>query len=140
MGWIGWTGELREDDPSASGAWCCMRRARRASPRRKVCDEAERGAAIADNRTVFATVGTTRFDGLVEALGTEAVQAALGARGFRKLVVQRGKSDASPAQRSEVAVECTTSSPRLRQTCKRLRSSFRTRALGASWSPSGWAS
>ena len=48
-----------------------MRRARGASPRRKVCDEAERGAAIADNRTVFATVGTTRFDGLVEALGTE---------------------------------------------------------------------
>ena len=48
-----------------------MRRARGASPRRKVCDEAKRGAAIADNRTVFATVGTTRFDGLVEALGTE---------------------------------------------------------------------
>ena len=43
----------------------------------------------------------------------QAVQAALGARGFRKLVVQRGKSDTSPAQRAEVAVEVYDFKPSL---------------------------
>mmetsp|Transcript_34052 Transcript_34052/g.79766 ORF Transcript_34052/g.79766 Transcript_34052/m.79766 type:complete len:182 (-) Transcript_34052:22-567(-) len=51
--------------------------------------------------TVLATVGTTKFEALVDALDTERVQKALRARGYGKLLVQRGKSSRTPCQRTQ---------------------------------------
>jgi hypothetical protein len=44
----------------------------------------------AQAKTVFATVGTTKFDEFIDALDTEEVQAALLERGFQRLVIQKG--------------------------------------------------
>ncbi|KAL1742250.1 glycosyltransferase family 1 protein [Schizophyllum fasciatum] len=41
----------------------------------------------------FVTVGSTRFDALVQAACTDAVLDALAAKGYRHLVVQAGNSD-----------------------------------------------
>jgi hypothetical protein len=41
-------------------------------------------------RRVFVTVGTTRFDALIEALNSVAVQQALVDKGYNSLVIQRG--------------------------------------------------
>mmetsp|Transcript_32295 Transcript_32295/g.81345 ORF Transcript_32295/g.81345 Transcript_32295/m.81345 type:complete len:180 (-) Transcript_32295:135-674(-) len=51
--------------------------------------------------TALATVGTTKFEALVDALDTERVQKALYAGGYRKLLVQRGKSSRAPSQRTQ---------------------------------------
>ncbi len=39
---------------------------------------------------VFVTVGTTKFTALMEAVDKEEVQAALAAKGFKRLLVQTG--------------------------------------------------
>ena len=41
-------------------------------------------------KVAFVTVGTTRFDALVNALDTDSVQQALVAQGFSTLLIQRG--------------------------------------------------
>ena len=46
--------------------------------------------------TVFVTVGTTRFDALVEAVDSEEVAAALAGKGYARLVVQLGASAYRP--------------------------------------------
>ncbi|KAI6045659.1 glycosyl transferase [Pisolithus marmoratus] len=42
---------------------------------------------------VFVTVGSTRFDALVQAAISEQVLHALHAKGYRQIVIQRGNSD-----------------------------------------------
>jgi hypothetical protein len=49
-----------------------------------------RRGGLSECKTVFATVGTTKFDDFVDALDTEEVQAALLSRGYKKLLVQKG--------------------------------------------------
>ena len=43
--------------------------------------------------TVFVTVGTTRFDGLVEAVLRPGVQKELQKRGYSRMIVQCGNSE-----------------------------------------------
>jgi len=50
---------------------------------------------------VLATVGTTKFEALVNVLDTERVQKALHDRGYRHLLVQRGMSSRTPSQRTQ---------------------------------------
>jgi beta-1,4-N-acetylglucosaminyltransferase len=45
-----------------------------------------------DERVVFITVGSTRFDALIQRVLTEDVVASLRANGFGKMVVQTGNS------------------------------------------------
>ncbi|KAG5455566.1 MAG: hypothetical protein BJ554DRAFT_4982 [Olpidium bornovanus] len=54
-------------------------------------------------KTVFVTVGSTRFDALLEALAGAGVLRALAARGFRRLLVQHGASRAGYAALREAA-------------------------------------
>ncbi|CAI7799863.1 unnamed protein product [Closterium sp. NIES-54] len=48
--------------------------------------------------SVFVTVGTTRFDALVEAVDSRECRAALKQRGFTSVVVQRGRGTYKPAE------------------------------------------
>lgn len=45
------------------------------------------------SRTVFVTVGTTRFDGLVKAVLQSDVQKELHKRGYSRMIVQYGNSE-----------------------------------------------
>jgi len=47
-------------------------------------------------RTVFVTVGTTRFDKLVAAVLAPAVLQELAARGYRRMTVQFGREPRQP--------------------------------------------
>ena len=46
-----------------------------------------------DMSTVLVTVGTTRFDALIETLFTPEVQGALHSKGYQKIVIQSGHSE-----------------------------------------------
>ncbi len=46
-----------------------------------------------EERTVFVTVGTTRFDALVLAALRREVQAVLRDQGYTKVLIQKGNSD-----------------------------------------------
>ncbi|CAI5486440.1 unnamed protein product [Closterium sp. Naga37s-1] len=48
--------------------------------------------------SVFVTVGTTRFDALVEVVDSRECRAALKQRGFTSVVVQRGRGTYKPAE------------------------------------------
>jgi len=48
-------------------------------------------------RTVFVTVGTTRFDKLVAAVLAPAVLQELAGRGYRRMTVQFGREPRQPA-------------------------------------------
>mmetsp|Transcript_53934 Transcript_53934/g.110021 ORF Transcript_53934/g.110021 Transcript_53934/m.110021 type:complete len:169 (+) Transcript_53934:217-723(+) len=65
------------------------------------------------SKMVFATVGTTKFTALMETLDKEEVQAALHARGFRRLVIQYGKSTVVPKKRAGIEIEAYQYKPSL---------------------------
>ena len=48
-------------------------------------------AARAGERTVFVTVGTTKFDALIRAVDSQAFADTLVARGYTRLVMQIGR-------------------------------------------------
>lgn len=58
--------------------------------------------------SVFATVGTTKFTALMETLDKEDVQAALAAKGYKRLLVQTGYDFIGAALLSchEIQAEC----------------------------------
>ena len=64
---------------------------------------------------VFVTVGTTRFEELVEVVDSDAVKAALVSRGYSELVVQYGKGEYQP---------CLTPYPGLKQSSYRYKPSL----------------
>lgn len=55
-------------------------------------------AAPCEGPSVFVTVGTTRFDALVRVLDGEAFQRALRAKGFVRVVIQRGRGEYVPRE------------------------------------------
>ncbi|KAK2076779.1 hypothetical protein QBZ16_005005 [Prototheca wickerhamii] len=59
-------------------------------------------ATTPSRKTVFVTVGTTRFDALIEAMDTQEVADVLVARGFTHLVMQVGNA---ARQRSRLLAE-----------------------------------
>ncbi|TGZ39023.1 Uncharacterized protein DBV15_02387 [Temnothorax longispinosus] len=48
------------------------------------------------DKTVFVTVGTTKFDDLITTVLSRAVLEALSARGYKHLILQIGNSDLKP--------------------------------------------
>ncbi|XP_001358297.3 UDP-N-acetylglucosamine transferase subunit ALG13 homolog [Drosophila pseudoobscura] len=48
-------------------------------------------------KTVYVTVGTTKFDALIKAVASEAALEALQSRECRKLILQHGNSEPVPA-------------------------------------------
>mmetsp|Transcript_51837 Transcript_51837/g.121728 ORF Transcript_51837/g.121728 Transcript_51837/m.121728 type:complete len:171 (+) Transcript_51837:181-693(+) len=64
---------------------------------------------------VFATVGTTKFTGLMQTLDKEEVQAALAAKGFKRLLIQTGKSTIIPVKRAGIEVSTYQFKPDLKE-------------------------
>lgn len=52
---------------------------------------AQRGTAQRAHRTVFVTVGTTKFDALIRAVDRQPFADALVAAGYTRLVMQIGR-------------------------------------------------
>ena len=65
----------------------------------------------------FVTVGTTKFEALVEAADSAPVLRALAKKGFERLVIQYGRGQYVPKERSEcgVAVEAFGLKPSLQE-------------------------
>ncbi|KAL4427919.1 hypothetical protein ABPG75_002008 [Micractinium tetrahymenae] len=57
---------------------------------------AQRGAAQRGDRTVFVTVGTTKFDALIRAVDRQAFADTLVAAGYTRLVMQIGSAEYIP--------------------------------------------
>ena len=49
-------------------------------------------------RIVFVTVGTTRFDALVETVIKDSVLGVLKEKGYEEVVIQLGNSEIDPAK------------------------------------------
>lgn len=63
--------------------------------------QAQRGGAHRPHRTVFVTVGTTKFDALIRAVDRQTFADALVAAGYTRLVMQIGRwARAGPAGRA----------------------------------------
>lgn len=54
-----------------------------------------------DVKRVFVTVGTTKFDALIEALDTDECMAQLAARGYSHVLMQIGHGTHTPAPRDD---------------------------------------
>uniref|UniRef100_A0A7S0EDY8 UDP-N-acetylglucosamine transferase subunit ALG13 n=1 Tax=Hanusia phi TaxID=3032 RepID=A0A7S0EDY8_9CRYP len=63
----------------------------------------------------FVTVGTTKFDELVEAFDSEILQEKLFSQGFEQIVIQKGRSRATPVARGGLKVEVYEYKPSLRE-------------------------
>ncbi|SPP80598.1 UDP-N-acetylglucosamine transferase subunit ALG13 homolog [Drosophila guanche] len=56
-------------------------------------------------KTVYVTVGTTKFDALIEAITSESVLKVLQSRECRKLILQHGNSEPKSAEESRLISE-----------------------------------
>eukprot|EP00775_Hariotina_reticulata_P011613 gene11613-11757_t len=52
----------------------------------------------ATQQTVFVTVGTTKFEALIRAVDSPAFVAALAAKGYNQLIIQKGAGEYAPHQ------------------------------------------
>ena len=60
------------------------------------------------SRTVFVTVGTTRFDDLVKEVLRPDVQKELHRRGYSRMIVQFGNSELEwPKEKGKHLLQCT---------------------------------